>query len=420
MVNSLVSKRRSRDSEYNFTLCHTFTKEISLNSYGELGSVIIHQTLYNLFPPSDFDPTLIAPLTPPEFIQRILVPEAAVGLIMEDQGLDINDKRKRAKAIDILRESVAYGVAMFPDADTNVSGRGSSPGLPSGKSGVDWYMGVGDEIVKERARARRRELEEEERVEEEMRERREREQEDIKSKGKRKGKGREQSLEVSESSDASRSRARPRKIQPAKLDEHASDASDASERSKGTRPRPRPRPIRSDENTSSDPSEQTCPKPRRVQQQTRNDDSDSGQGIQTVSKSSKTSLVGSLTIDVDLCSDSSNSKTNWTSDLGRPLKKLPKKTRAASKTPDLQHPDTDEEASSELELQYPVLPPNRNVTPRSSIISLLSEDEDDEPTPKPKKAPSRSVPVFVPSRAPSNLAKGKAPLEMARERHKDL
>ena len=419
MVNSLVSKRRSRDSEYNFTVCHTFTKEISVNSYGELGSVIIHQTLYNLFPPSDFDPTLIAPLTPPEFIQRILVPEAAVGLIMEDQGLDINDKRKRAKAIDILRESVAYGVAMFPDADTNVSGRGSSPGLPSGKSGVDWYMGVGDEIVKERARARRRELEEEERVEEEMRERREREQEDIKSKGKRKGKGREQSLEVSGSSDASRSRARPRKIQPAKLDEHASDTSERS------RPRPRPRPIRSrqpDENTSSDASEQSCPKPRRVQQQARNDGGDSGQGIQTVSKSSKALLVGSLTIDVDLCSDSSNSKANWTSDLGRPLKKLPKKTRAASKTPDLQHPDTDEEASSELELQYPVLPPNRNVTPRSSIISLLSEDEDDEPTPKPKpkKAPSRSVPVLVPCRAPSNLAKGKAPLEMARERHKDL
>ena len=381
--------------------------------------MIIHQTLYNLFPPSDFDPTLIEPLTPPEFIQRILVPEAAVGLIMEDRGFDINDENERIKAISILRESVAYGVAMFPDADTNVSGRGSSTGWASGKSGRgDLHMGVGDEIVKERARARRRELEEEERVEEEMRKRWEREQEDVKSKEKRKGKGREQSLDISESSDASRSRARPRKIQPAKL-----DMSDVNERSKVTCPRPRPRPIRSkqpDENVSSDASERsgiTRAKPPRVQRQASNDDSDSCQRIQPESKSSKSSRPP--TFDVDLCSDSStSSNANWTSGLGRPpekfpkSKKPPKRTRAASKTPDLQYPSTDIE-EADLELRYPASSPNRNAIPQSSIISLLSEDE---PTPKSKKVAS-SVPV--PSRAPSTLARSKTPLEIARERRQD-
>lgn len=279
-------------------------------------------------------------------------------------------------------------------------------------------MGVGDEIVKERARARRRELEEEERVEEEMRKRWEREQEDVKSKEKRKGKGREQSLDISESSDASRSRARPRKIQPAKL-----DMSDVNERSKVTCPRPRPRPIRSkqpDENVSSDASERsgiTRAKPPRVQRQASNDDSDSCQRIQPESKSSKSSRPP--TFDVDLCSDSStSSNANWTSGLGRPpekfpkSKKPPKRTRAASKTPDLQYPSTDIE-EADLELRYPASSPNRNAIPQSSIISLLSEDE---PTPKSKKVAS-SVPV--PSRAPSTLARSKTPLEIARERRQD-
>ncbi|KAI0299152.1 hypothetical protein BC826DRAFT_1119025 [Russula brevipes] len=32
--------------------------------YGELGSMILHQTLYNIFPPSSLDPMSITPLTP--------------------------------------------------------------------------------------------------------------------------------------------------------------------------------------------------------------------------------------------------------------------------------------------------------------------------------------------------------------------
>lgn len=103
--------------------------------------MILHQTLYNMFPPSSLDPQSIAPLAPQEFIQRILVPEAALTLIMEDTGQD------RVKAVQTMRESAGYGVAMFPDTSEGPE------------------VGAGEDIVLERARARRRELEDEERIE---------------------------------------------------------------------------------------------------------------------------------------------------------------------------------------------------------------------------------------------------------------
>lgn len=109
--------------------------------YGELGSMILHQTLYNMFPPSSFDARSIAPLTPQDFIQRILVPEAALALIMEDTGQD------RIQAVRTMRESAGYGVAMFPDTSED-------PGV-----------GAGEDIVLERARVRRRELYDEEQME---------------------------------------------------------------------------------------------------------------------------------------------------------------------------------------------------------------------------------------------------------------
>lgn len=123
-------------------------------SYGELGLLIIHQTLYNLFPFSSFEPSSIAPLTPAEFIQLVLIPEAAVRLIMQDLCLDRDD------AIVTLRESSQYGVAMFPDTS---SGKGAALG-----DGDDDDEGVADRIVMERAKARRMELEEEEKLEEQM------------------------------------------------------------------------------------------------------------------------------------------------------------------------------------------------------------------------------------------------------------
>jgi hypothetical protein len=103
--------------------------------------MILHQTLYNMFPPTSFKPQTITPLTPQDFIQRILVPEAALALIMEDTGQD------QAQAAQTMRESAGYGVAMFPDTS-------EGPGV-----------GAGEDIVLERARARRRELEDEEQME---------------------------------------------------------------------------------------------------------------------------------------------------------------------------------------------------------------------------------------------------------------
>ncbi|KAI0369107.1 hypothetical protein BV20DRAFT_411013 [Pilatotrama ljubarskyi] len=120
--------------------------------YGELGYVIIHQTLCDLFPPASFDPAAALPLTPADFIAHVLVPEAALNLIMEDLSL------KRADALKTLRESVEYGVAMFP-ADEGEGGRDGEAG-----QGI---LSVGEKIIMERARARRKQLEEEERREEE-------------------------------------------------------------------------------------------------------------------------------------------------------------------------------------------------------------------------------------------------------------
>ena len=104
-----------------------------------------------MFPPASFNPTRILPLTSNEFVLRILVPEVALRLIMEDRDLGIHE------ALIVLRESSAYGVAMFPED----GGEGST-----GKKRRDDAMCVGDKIVMERARKRRKELEEEEEQEE--------------------------------------------------------------------------------------------------------------------------------------------------------------------------------------------------------------------------------------------------------------
>jgi hypothetical protein len=96
---------------------------------------------------------LIAPLSPAEFVQFVLIPEVAVRLIMQDLHLD------RDEAIMTLRESSQYGVSMFPDV-----GSGSAFDDDDDSN----YESVADRIVMERAKARRLELEEEERIEERM------------------------------------------------------------------------------------------------------------------------------------------------------------------------------------------------------------------------------------------------------------
>lgn len=151
-ANSQALKRRNRDST-SFPCSAPIRDVNDGRSYGEQGSVIIHQTLFDLFPPAAFDASLIAPLAPAEFIQRILVPEAAVRLIAQDLCVDIDD------AVVTLRESAQYGVAMFPDTSENKR---------KGAGVDDDDMGVADRIVMERARARRKELAEEEKVENAM------------------------------------------------------------------------------------------------------------------------------------------------------------------------------------------------------------------------------------------------------------
>jgi len=110
-----------------------------------------------MFPPASIDPQLTHPLTPTEFHQRILVPQVGLVLISED----LNSPMKMA--LKTMRDSAAYGVAMFP-----VDGDGEADGAEwkDGKLSED-KMGIADKIVLERARKRRRELEVEEREEKE-------------------------------------------------------------------------------------------------------------------------------------------------------------------------------------------------------------------------------------------------------------
>lgn len=134
---SLASKCLCRVSLKSFA-------ERRINSYGELGYMIISQTMYDMFPPVSFPPDSTLPLTPADFIQLILIPEAAVSLITEDMG------QTREEAIVTLRESAEYGVAMFPDDQPDDADEAER----------------GEQIVKRRAQTRRGQLEVEERVEE--------------------------------------------------------------------------------------------------------------------------------------------------------------------------------------------------------------------------------------------------------------
>ena len=163
-----------------------------------------------MFPPASFDPTRISPLTSNEFVLRVLVPEVALRLIMDDRNLEGNDGMYQA--LTVLRESSAYGVAMFPEDG------GESR---TGKNGGDDVMGIGDKIVMERARKRRKELEEEEAEEEREAARiaemeTEMEQaggkEKMASKKKPKGKQRDERQPEYQEAPIEKSRPRPRPI----------------------------------------------------------------------------------------------------------------------------------------------------------------------------------------------------------------
>ncbi|KAJ7682380.1 RTC4-like domain-containing protein [Mycena polygramma] len=83
--------------------------------YGELGAVIIHEALFDMFPENAVNREATQPLGLREFIARVLVPEVGMRLILQDLGLDSNDVMNKERGVAVMIESASYGVAMFPD-----------------------------------------------------------------------------------------------------------------------------------------------------------------------------------------------------------------------------------------------------------------------------------------------------------------
>ncbi|KAJ7080372.1 RTC4-like domain-containing protein [Mycena belliarum] len=92
-------------------------KNVQPGYYGEMGTVIIHRTLYKLFPPSTISLDAVAPVTAADFIGCILVPEVGMRLIVDDMSLDVHSPDGRSKAVAVMRASADYGVSMFPYVD---------------------------------------------------------------------------------------------------------------------------------------------------------------------------------------------------------------------------------------------------------------------------------------------------------------
>ncbi|EJD32291.1 hypothetical protein AURDEDRAFT_24719, partial [Auricularia subglabra TFB-10046 SS5] len=107
---SLSNSLGSRRAESAMGQYATFER-IQPGYYGERGAMILFQTLMALYPPHTLQQSheRFAPLTILTFIQSVLVPEAALGLIMEDLSLPRNT------ALRTMRASARYGSMMFPD-----------------------------------------------------------------------------------------------------------------------------------------------------------------------------------------------------------------------------------------------------------------------------------------------------------------
>ncbi|KAH8832865.1 hypothetical protein DL96DRAFT_1583686 [Flagelloscypha sp. PMI_526] len=116
--------------------------------YGEQGSLIIHRKLEEMFPTLSIDPNIVAPLTPGNFIEHILLPETAARLIMEDRRLVGGDAMD--KAVAVLRQSARYGVIMFPEDALDEDDDGE---IGEGD------LGVADALLMKRAQQRRQEIE---------------------------------------------------------------------------------------------------------------------------------------------------------------------------------------------------------------------------------------------------------------------
>ncbi|KAG9001213.1 hypothetical protein FRB90_011659 [Tulasnella sp. 427] len=99
--------------------------------YGEQGFIVISETLQNMFPQEKLEAADIMPMNSQDFLQRVLVPETAILLIMEDRDEDY------ATALKTMEDSRAFGTALFPakdnDADVSfdISIRMLSPSKPT-------------------------------------------------------------------------------------------------------------------------------------------------------------------------------------------------------------------------------------------------------------------------------------------------
>ncbi|KAG8999784.1 hypothetical protein FRB90_011962, partial [Tulasnella sp. 427] len=99
--------------------------------YGEQGFIVISETLQNMFSQEKLEAADIMPMNSQDFLQRVLVPETAILLIMEDRDEDY------AAALKTMEDSRAFGTALFPakdnDADVNfdISIRMLSPPKPT-------------------------------------------------------------------------------------------------------------------------------------------------------------------------------------------------------------------------------------------------------------------------------------------------
>ncbi|KAJ7935204.1 RTC4-like domain-containing protein [Mycena leptocephala] len=310
--------------------------------YGELGSVIIHQTLYDMFPLTAVDPDLVDPLTPNEFIQRILVPEVGMRLVMEDMDLNPDDKSDKKRAVTVLRESASYGVAMFPEDGGDWAG---ASGKKKDNDGEE-AMGVADRMVMERARKRRKELEIEEREEEEMWRLQEEEAEKQKQKA-----------EIAKQKRRARRKVKEKEAEPVAVDPATV-----------VRPRPRPIPknkgkpvVTVDSTSGMDTDSSSDPRPSR-------DDSD--MDMATTSRSSGARDLGpnptprSRRVDkLDIPKLSDSDEFPETIAITVPIQRTKPKTRSARATP----------ASSETEFEGMV---NISPRPRSPSASLTSSKRD--------------------------------------------
>ncbi|KAJ2936028.1 hypothetical protein H1R20_g1066, partial [Candolleomyces eurysporus] len=89
----------------------TTFQEQGCGYYGELGFQIFSMMLQQMFPSESVDLASVKPLSWNDMIDKFLVPEAAVLLIMEDMSLLWED------AVDVLHASRVYGNAAHPSND---------------------------------------------------------------------------------------------------------------------------------------------------------------------------------------------------------------------------------------------------------------------------------------------------------------